>query len=1279
VNIVEGNIRCLIMSNSAVYKLLLVILLFPSFCFAQSEFDTWYFGNRAGVSFALGSPVALTDCAESFRNKYVSAGMSDSLGNLLFYAGIYYPSQNLNGTVYNRNHQIMPNGHNLYTGWETKQNYLATGKPDTLSQFYLFTMDEEWSPPAYPWPYPHGLTYSVIDMNLDGGLGDIVPGEKSVLVPGALMTGQMLAGTRHHNNRNAWITVRGYYNSSTFLTYLISGAGLDTIPVISQSLVWVTYPYADTSGWPCMIRFSPDGTKMAAVYRNKFEFCSFNSSTGQITPLFIVSIPQGNNPYAEFSINSKLLYVIATASGGQNIYQYDATKTNLADFTASMYLVATQPSNQGQNPGMQRGPDHKIYITNYDFNSLDVVNDPDIQGSGCNYQSKAVSLVGNVPNFGLPQYIERYYAYLHHTGSCVNHAIPFTSVIWPQADSIHWDFGDPASGPANFSNLPNPSHIYTNIGTYTVELFVRHIDNRTDTTWQTITIIASPQVALGPDRTICTGNSTAFDAGACPGCAYLWKDLGSGLTVGTAQTFTTGLPGDYSVTVTNSNGCIGSDTVHLSTTPVPSITNNPLSKSICTGESTNISLTSNVPGTTFNWTATLTSGNISGFSADSGLVINQVLVNPLSTAGIVTYHITPKVGSCSGATVDFPVTVNPGDSVKVSISASANNICEGIPVTFTATPTNGGTTPLYNWKVNGITVGTNSPNYTYSPVNGDLVTCVLTSSNTVCTSNNPATSYTIQMIVNPLNPVSITIAPSTNPVCAGIPVTFTAATMHGGPTPSYQWKVNGANAGTNLPIYTYTPASGDLVSCILTSNIQCPSGNPASSNTVIMDIMDILVIGISISASQNPVCAGSPVTLTATPVNGGSSPFYQWKVNGIGVGTNSSIYSYIPVNGDQVSCDLTSSEPCPVANPVTSNILQITINNNFPAGISISASANPFCPGNSVTFTATPVNGGANPAYQWKVNGTNTGTNSPTYTYNPASGDLVSCLLTSNLACVTGNPATSNTIIMSGTLAPIVTFTRCFDSITTTTAKPFRLKGGIPLGGTYSGAGVAGGIFNPGVAGVGTHLITYTYTNAALCSASAVGTIGTIGTVGTSCGQNFTDIRDGKSYSTVQIGSQCWMAEDLAYGYTIDESTNQRDNCIPEKYIRNSSSVIRNYYHWDEIMNYGISLGDQGLCPPNWHVPSEADWNTLFANYTSNAFAASPLKYTGFSGFDALLAGARHLNKMWDYSGFAGFFWSATAHGVNKAWGHGMNAADPSVSLYPALRSNAFSVRCLRD
>jgi hypothetical protein len=547
------------------------------------------------------------------------------------------------------------------------------------------------------------------------------------------------------------------------------------------------------------------------------------------------------------------------------------------------------------------------------------------------------------------------------------------------------------------------------------------------------------------------------------------------------------------------------------------------------------------------------------------------LINSLSTAGIVTYHIIPKLGSCAGNTLDFPVTVNPGDSVKISISASTNNVCAGTQVAFTSATLYGGTTPGYQWMVNGSIVGANSPNYTYSPVNGDLVSCILTSSINVCITNNPATSNSLHMIINPLHPVIIAISPSANPVCSGTSVTYTATLGNGGSAPVYLWKVNGISVGTNSPVYSYIPVSGDQVSCILTSNILCPTGNPATSNAINMTVNPNLPVSISISASANPFCQGSSVSFTATPTNGGATPLYQWKVNGIGVGPGNPVYSYSPNNGDVVSCVLTSNIACPVGNPAISNSTTMIVNANLPAGINITASANPFCPGNSVTFTATPANGGTNPAYQWKVNGVNAGSNNNVYTFNPVSGDLASCILTSNLACVTGNPATSNTIIMSGTLAPIVTFVMCNDTITTTNAKPFKLKGGIPLGGTYSGSGVAGGIFNPAIAGVGNHQITYSYTNAALCSATAHSYLHTFLPSNLPCGSPLTDIRDNKVYPTVQIGSQCWMAANLNYGTIIAGNTSQRDNCIPEKYCYNDVTAncgTQTYYQWDEVMQY---------------------------------------------------------------------------------------------------------------
>jgi len=274
---------------------------------------------------------------------------------------------------------------------------------------------------------------------------------------------------------------------------------------------------------------------------------------------------------------------------------------------------------------------------------------------------------------------------------------------------------------------------------------------------------------------------------------------------------------------------------------------------------------------------------------------------------------------------------------------------------------------------------------------------------------------------------------------------------------------------------------------------------------------------------------------------------------------------------------------------------------------------------------------------------------------------------------------------MSGTLAPIVTFTSCFDTITTVNAKPIKLKGGIPLGGTYSGPGVNSltGVFTPSVAGTGTKTITYTYTNAAMCSANKSIHIIVQAAPGFVCGNSLIDVRDNKAYPTVQIGGQCWMAANLNFGSILASTQDQRDNCVSEKYCYNDNPVNcinqGGLYQWDELMQYDVTPADQGFCPPAWHIPTENDWNTLFANFINNGFAGSPLKYSGYSGFNALLFGARHIDKSWDFQGFATFFWSSTLRSSTQAWAHGMNDPDPSVSVYPASRGNGFSVRCLHD
>jgi uncharacterized protein (TIGR02145 family) len=809
-----------------------------------------------------------------------------------------------------------------------------------------------------------------------------------------------------------------------------------------------------------------------------------------------------------------------------------------------------------------------------------------------------------------------------------------------------------------------------------------------DSAYLYVTVHQRPlPVITGPAST-CAGPGKVYST-ASGMTNYQWSvSAGGSITLGgstsdNTATITWTVAGNQTISVnyTDANGCQGlAATIYnvmVDPSPAVGVTISAPSNNVCSGTQVTFTAIPSNEGTTpfYQW-------KVNGINAGtSGTSYTYAPLNGDVVTCVLTSSITGCILNNPATSNAITMTVNPYLPVTISISPSQNPYCAGSTITFTATPNNQGTTPFYQWKVNGVNAGINNPVYSYIPANGDVVTCILNSS-VPCPTGNPATSNAVTMVENTNVTVSVSIAPSKNTVCSGTTVLFLATPLNQGTAPDYQWKVNGVNAGTNSPNFSYVPLNGDLVTCKLTSNAPCAAGNPATSNSVIMIVNPLLPVNVSVSADANPVCSGTTVTFTATPVNGGTTPSFQWKVNGLNVGTNNPTYSYIPANNDIVICTLTSSELCTTNNPASSIQYPVSVNPVLPVSLTIAASANQVCSGIAVTYTATPNNGGGTPVYQWKVNGVNAGTNSTTYTYNPVAGDQVLCILNSSIACPIGNPATSNTITMNVGAVPVVTFTTCFDTVTTLNAKPIKLKGGIPLNGTYSGPGVSVNTFNPAIAGIGTKTITYNYINAAFCSASKAKTIIVQAVPAFICGNNLTDIRDGKSYATVQIGGQCWFATDLNYGTMISSSSHQRDNCINEKYCYNDLATNcgdQTYYQWDEIMRYDDTPAQQGLCPPGWHVPTEAEWNTLFSFYINNGFAGSPLKYSGYSGFNALLSGVNHFNRQWDFNNFATFFWSSTAYGSLKAWAHGMNDYNPSVSFYPSSRVNAFSVRCCKD
>lgn len=1008
------------------FLLLLLISCWYLISPAQRQTANWYFGDRAGVNFSCTTVGALTNGV--MNTEEGTAVISDASGNLLFYT---------NGmSVWNRNHALMPNGTGLAGDLKSSQAALIVPRPGSTTRYFVFTVDMQAgqvlaldADGVY-----NGLRYSEVDMTANGGLGDILVANKNT--PLLASSTEHLTAARHSNGTDYWVIAHGW-NNNTYHAFLVTAAGVNPVSVQSN-----TGPVIDDVGSIQLQGFgaigimkaSPDGTKLAASHpfaKQLVALSDFNPTTGVVSNTISLPIlfgPTSEGPYGvEFSNCNEYLYVSEqfTTIGAfyaspekTDIHRYDL---NAANINASRIVFRTIDFQWVYS--LQLALDGRIYCASmrrtFDPNtgvwlafpnqSLHRINNPRL--STATFTLNAVGLGGRNCFIGLPSFIPSFFhetdftitsSNADNTVFCLGDTAYFC-ISTLAYDSIRWNFGDPASGANNTSTLPNPKHYYAVEGIYTVKLY-KYICNRVDSVIKTITIPPPPNATITPSgpTTFCPPGSVTLSAP--PGMdAYQWFESGVPLGGQTNQSINVTSSGSYTVRVTLGQCSFTSTPTVVTTVASGSLTVTPAGPiDFCSGGSS---------------TLTISTGGVSNIKwfRDNVEIPGQTS-STLSVNSQGSYYATADVGGCQGSSNTVVVNVNPSVPVSVSISPSANPVCTGTSVTFTATPVNGGASPNYQWFLNGNPVGSNSPTYTNATIsNNDQVNVQLTS-NVACPTGNPATSNTVTMTVSAAQPVSVSIAPSANPVCAGTSVTFTATPFNGGATPTYQWFLNGNPVGSNSPTYTNASLSnGDQVRVQLTSSLTCATGSPAQSNTVNMTVNPSSPVSVSISPSANPICSGTSVTFTATPTNGGASPSYQWLLNGNPVGSNSPTYTNASLsNGDQVSVQLTSNAACASNNPATSNVVTMTVSAAAVADVSISASDNPVCTGESVTFTATPVNGGATPTYQWFLNGNPVGSNSAVYTNaSLADGDQVNVSMTSSASCVSGSPASSNTITMS--------------------------------------------------------------------------------------------------------------------------------------------------------------------------------------------------------------------------------------------------------------------------
>jgi hypothetical protein len=319
--------------------------------------------------------------------------------------------------------------------------------------------------------------------------------------------------------------------------------------------------------------------------------------------------------------------------------------------------------------------------------------------------------------------------------------------------------------------------------------------------------------------------------------------------------------------------------------------------------------------------------------------------------------------------------------------------------------------------------------------------------------------------------VTIAQTAGTNPSCTGASVTFTA-TPKGG-TPTYRWYINGVRNGVTTSTFTSsTLANNDIITCKTFYTGSCGTDS-AESNYIQLKVSSTALASVrnTLKVGTNPGCAGLALVFKANVAGAGSSPSYSWRRNGTIVGGPVDTFATSTlVAGDKIWCRVTpgGAGTCSTT-PVNSDTITIVYGTVVPSGINALTSGTiPSCDSTSLTFNATPNNGGSAPSFQWYVNRMAiTGANSSFYT-EPLlkNNDTVYCRIISNHPCIvpgTGDTAWSNQIVVkrdprfTPTLSVAITKggnPGCLDSLLEFTATAVD-AGGSPLISWYKNGSLA--------------------------------------------------------------------------------------------------------------------------------------------------------------------------------------------------------------------------------
>ena len=441
------------------YIILLFWLCLGYSVFAQGEAANWYFGVNAGLNFNSGSPVAHLN-GQLAANEGCGT-ISDANGNLLFYTdGI---------SVWDRNHNQMPNGFDLLGDPSSTQSGIIMPLPGSETIYYIFTTDSSAG--------DSGFRFSIVDMTLNNSLGDIKVKNEELLTPST----EKVTAVKHANGIDYWIITHGWSNRE-FLAYRLTPQGINLNPVITE--IGSFHGNADPTAFDQYIantigylKVSPDGSRIASAKfggaNSNVEIFDFNDNSGVLSnPIVINGVfydsSTASGAYGvEFSPDGNLLYVtdknfdFTVNEPGSRLFQFDLTQNSVDDIIDTSILLYDGSNELG---GLQLAIDGKIYVCNSEKTALDVIENPNVQGVNCGYQIGAIDLGGRLVKLGLPPFVQSLFnPTFNINNSCLGNETNFELVSTVDNANVSWDFGDGTT-----SSDQNPTHLYDSPGTYTV-------------------------------------------------------------------------------------------------------------------------------------------------------------------------------------------------------------------------------------------------------------------------------------------------------------------------------------------------------------------------------------------------------------------------------------------------------------------------------------------------------------------------------------------------------------------------------------------------------------------------------------------------------------------------------------------------------------------------------------------------------------------------------------------------------------------------------------------